>query len=338
MNEPKRALLLGGTGAMGVYLTEELLARGYHVDVVSLDDVTSARPDLRYLRADLTSDEALAPILEKSYDAIVDFLIYRPAAFQSRLPMLLDRCDQLIFLSSYRVYAGQSPVRETSPRLLDVSDDKPYLAEADNEYSLYKAREEDMLRASGRGNWTIIRPSITFSQHKFQLVTLEAQCVVERARQGKVILLPEAAKNVQGTLTWGGDSARMISGLIGSERALGEVYTIATAEHHTWGEIADYYRDLIGLKAEWVDTETYLTCIAGESLGKKFARWQLIYDRLFERVIDNSKILAAAKLEQSQLTPLYDGLKRELSRLSPDYHWEGREINARMDAAAAKIR
>ena len=85
MNEPKRALLLGGTGAMGVYLTEELLARGYHVDVVSLDDAVSARPDLRYLRADLTSDEALAPILEKSYDAIVDFLIYRPAAFQSRL-------------------------------------------------------------------------------------------------------------------------------------------------------------------------------------------------------------------------------------------------------------
>lgn len=233
MNEPKRALLLGGTGAMGVYLTEELLARGYHVDVVSLDDMTSTRSALRYLRADMSRDEALAPILEKGYDAIVDFLIYKPAAFKSRHKMLLEHAGQLIFLSSYRVYAGQSPVRETSPRLLDVSDDKPFLAALENEYSLYKAYEEDMLRASGRTNWTIIRPSITFSQHKFQLVTLEAQCVVERARQGKVILLPEEAKNVQGTLTWGGDSARMISALIGNERALGEAYTIATAEHHT---------------------------------------------------------------------------------------------------------
>lgn len=338
MNEPKRALLLGGTGAMGVYLTEELLARGYHVDVVSLDDMSSTRPALHYLRADMSRDEALAPILEKGYDAIVDFLIYRPTAFKSRHKMLLKHTDQLIFLSSYRVYAGQSPVRETSPRLLDVSDDKPFLAEEENEYSLYKAREEDMLRASGRTNWTIIRPSITFSQHKFQLVTLEAQCVVERARQGKVILLPEEAKNVQGTLTWGGDSARMISGLIGNERALGEAYTIATAEHHTWGEIAEYYRDLIGLKAEWVDAETYLRCIVGDSDWYKFARWQLIYDRLFERVIDNAKILAAAGLEQSQLMPLYDGLKRELTRLSPDYHWEGKEINARMDAAASKLR
>ena len=139
MNEPKRALLLGGTGAMGVYLTEELLARGYHVDVVSLDDMTSTRSALRYLRADMSRDEALAPILEKGYDAIVDFLIYKPAAFKSRHKMLLEHAGQLIFLSSYRVYAGQSPVRETSPRLLDVSDDKPFLAELENEYSLYKA-------------------------------------------------------------------------------------------------------------------------------------------------------------------------------------------------------
>ena len=334
MNEPKRALLLGGTGAMGVYLTEELLSRGYHVDVVSLDDVTSTRPDLHYLRADMGRDEALAPILEKGYDAIVDFLIYKPMAFKSRYNMLLSHTNQLIFLSSYRIYAGQSPVRETSPRLIDISDDKPYLAELENEYSLYKAFEEDVLRASGRKNFTIIRPSITFSQHKFQLVTMEADCVVERARLGKAIVLPEAARNVQGTLTWGSDSARMISGLIGNQDALGETYTIATAEHHTWGEIAEYYRDLIGLKAEWVDTDTYLYCHAGKET--KFARWQLIYDRLFERVIDNSKILAAAGLEQSQLMPLYDGLKRELSRLSPDYHWPDHGINPRMDEVLAR--
>ena len=338
MSKPKRALLLGGTGAMGVYLTEELLNRGYEVDVVSLDEMTSTRPALHYLRANVIESSALMPILEKDYDAIVDFLIYYPDRFKSRMPMLLSHTDQLIFLSSYRVYAGETPVRETSPRLLEASRDAEFLAKAENEYSLYKATEEDMLRASGQGNWTIIRPSITFSQRKFQLVTLEAQCVVERARQGKVILLPEAARNVQGTLTWGGDSARMISGLIGNERALGEAYTIATAEHHTWGEIAEYYRDLIGLKAEWVDTETYLRCIAGDSDWYQFARWQLIYDRLFDRVIDNSKILAAAKLEQNQLTPLYDGLKRELTRLSPDVHWEGKDINERMDAAAEKIR
>ena len=37
--EGKTALVLGGTGAMGVYLVPELASRGYEVTVVSLDDV-----------------------------------------------------------------------------------------------------------------------------------------------------------------------------------------------------------------------------------------------------------------------------------------------------------
>lgn len=37
----KKVLLLGGTGAMGIYLTPYLLDMGYKVDVVSLDEKTS---------------------------------------------------------------------------------------------------------------------------------------------------------------------------------------------------------------------------------------------------------------------------------------------------------
>lgn len=334
MSGQKKALLLGGTGAMGVYLTEELLKRGYRVDVVSMDDVTSTRPDLTYICADAKSDDYLRTLLKNGYDVVTDFLIYGTEDFRRRCPLLLDNVGQLIFLSSYRVYAGEYPVRETSPRLLDVSQDQEFLPEED--YSLYKAREEDILHASGRKNWTIIRPSITYSQHKFQLVTMEAQAVVERARLGKTLVLPEAARHVQGTMTWGGDAGRMISGLIGNERALGEAYTISTAEHHRWEEIAGYYHDLIGLNVEWVDTEDYIYCHSGSNEWTKFARWQLVYDRLFERIVDNSKILDAAGLKQSDLMPLYDGLKLELGRLSPDYHWEGAALNARMDEYLAK--
>lgn len=334
MSGQKKALLLGGTGAMGVYLTEELLKRGYRVDVVSLDAMTSTRNDLRYICANAQDNDYLKTLLDNGYDAMVDFLVYGTEAYKKRCPLILDRVGQLIFLSSYRVYAGESPVRETSPRLLDVSTDKAFLAEED--YSLYKAREEDILRASGRKNWTIIRPSITYSQHKFQLVTLEAQTVVERARQGKTLVLPEAARRVQGTMTWGGDAGRMIAGLVGNDQALGEAYTISTAEHHSWEEIAGYYHDLIGLNVEWVDTEDYIYCHSGTNDWTKFARWQLIYDRLFERVVDNTKILQATNLKQSDLMPLYEGLKLELGRLSPDYHWEGVEVNARMDEYLAR--
>ncbi len=42
-------------------------------------------------------------------------------------------------------------------------------------------------------------------------------------------------------------------------------------------------------------------------------RWQLEYDRLFNRVIDNSKLLSVTGLKQSDMMPLYEGLKRELT-------------------------
>ena len=49
----KKALLLGGTGALGVYLTEELLKMDYKVDVVSLDDKTSNNPNLTFIKANI---------------------------------------------------------------------------------------------------------------------------------------------------------------------------------------------------------------------------------------------------------------------------------------------
>lgn len=48
----KKILLIGGTGAMGIYLTPELLKKGYKVDVVSLDDMTSENSNLTYLKMD----------------------------------------------------------------------------------------------------------------------------------------------------------------------------------------------------------------------------------------------------------------------------------------------
>ena len=37
----KKVLVLGATGAMGVYLVPELISMGYEVDAVSLDEIVS---------------------------------------------------------------------------------------------------------------------------------------------------------------------------------------------------------------------------------------------------------------------------------------------------------
>ena len=72
--------------------------------------------------------------------------------------------------------------------------------------------------------------------------------------------------------------------------------------------MADIYNKIGGLSYKVVDTETYLNIIAPDSIH---AKQQLVYDRCFDRIMDNSKILEVTGMKQSDLTSLAEGLKRE---------------------------
>lgn len=331
----KTVLLLAGTGAMGTYLAPHLADHGYCVDVIARDPEIMPDPRVHYTYTNISSDEQVLEILTaKHYDAIVDFLKYSTPAFEKRHRIYLDHTDHYIFLSTYRIYNGlEVPTKETSPRLLDSSSDEAFLATEPTEYSLYKARKEDVLRSSGYTNFTIVRPAITYSRRRFQLVTLEAPHTVGRARKGKTVVVPKEALSVQGTMSWAGDVARMFRAIIENPASMGETYTLSTGEHHSWAEIAKIYEELIGMKIHAVDMETYLSFFPGQPN----ARYQLIYDRLFERVMDNSKILALAGLEQSDLSTLRDGLARELAALPANATWDEGVIGERMDAYLASI-
>ena len=184
-------------------------------------------------------------------------MIYFTSDLTGFLPLLSDHTDHYVYLSTYRIYDDKEhPVKESSPRLLDTADN--LVLRNSDDYSVYKARGENILRALPNRNWTIVRPAITYSYLRNQLVTLEAPDTVGRAFAGKAVVLPEQARNVQATMSWGGDVARMIAGLLFNERARGEAFTVATAEHHSWGEIADYYKAICNLEAVWVDKEDYI--------------------------------------------------------------------------------
>ena len=315
MKQNKKVLVLGGSGAMGVYLVPKLATMGYEVKVICLDEMVSNHPLITYVRADAKNPAYMKELLQEKYDAIIDFLIYMTEEFKACHNLLLQNTDHYFFLSSYRVYSGQSPVTEETPRLLDVSEDRDFLATED--YSLYKAREEDILQNSIYQNWTIVRPAITYSKRRFQLVTLEAPVVVARALKGLPVVIPREALNIPATMNWAGDVADMFCGLLFNPKAYRECFTLATAEHHTWGEIAEYYREIIGLEYVAADTADYLK-ILGSSV---YAWYQLGYDRLFTRIIDNSKVLRVAGLKQEDFMPLRKGLEMELSTLPKDYIW-----------------
>ncbi len=317
MENVKKILVMGATGAMGKYLIPELARMGYHVDALALDEVSCDFSNVTAITGNAKDFPFLDKLLLNSYDAIVDFMIY-PTSQLCYIPYIAARTEHYIYLSSYRIYDNREhPVTENSPRLLDTSDN--VMLRNSDDYCIYKARGENIMHALPRKNWTIIRPAITYSLMRYQLVTLEAPDTVGRSFAGKGVVLPEQARNIQGTMSWGGDVARMIARLIFNEKALGETFTVSTAEHHSWGEIADMYKDICNLNAVWVDQEDYLKILGfSPNFG---TRWQLEYDRLFDRIIDNSKILAATGMGQGSLMPLYDGLKHEIARCPRDLEW-----------------
>ena len=335
----KKVLVLGATGAMGKYLIPLLAEKGYDITAIYRNDaltgcgITCDAPNVRYIEADAMNLATYREIISTHYDGIVDFLIYNTICLPVYLPQILAAADHYIYFSSYRVYDGKDvPVTEESRRLIDTADN--CWLKVSDDYCIYKARGENALRESGLKNWTIVRPSITYSLMRNQLVTLEVAHTTVRALAGKKTVLPIQARDVQGTMTWAGDNARMLAELLFNPVAYGETYSLTTSEHHTWGEIAEMYKQICGLECVWVDKEDYLDIICPKSaVNRPNVNWQLECDRLFNRVMDNSKVLAATGLKQEELMPLRRGLEMEINRFPRDNNpFDGKDdVSIRMD-------
>jgi len=338
----KNVLLIGGTGTLGSYTSAELLTLGYHVDCIARRAVTSYNRNYTYIQS-AVDDELLKGLFEKNrYDSIVDFSEYPDwQSYKTRGELLLKNTGQLIFLSSYRVYADcQHPITENAPQLYEVLQDRDVL---ENEtYAIPKSHIEEYLRNSGYHNWTIVRPVISFSHFRFDMVTQSSMVMLPRILQHKEVLLPECCKDVIAGVCWAGNIGRMIARLCCSQDTLGEDYTLSTGEKYTWGEIADMYADVTGLKFRWTDIDTYLSVATRRRYMDKCI---LLYDRIWNRDIDNTKVLRATGLKPEDFVGIRQGLIWEFQLMMdrPDLYNRtdteiAREVNDRIDLYLAENR
>ena len=318
MYKNKKVLLIAGGGTLGTYTAEELLRLGAEVDVLCPEDKISDNDKLRFIKG-LGNEDTLKKLFEKEhYNGIVNFIHYPDVEDYKKIHHFLsDNTEHLIFLFSYRVYADEMhPIREDAPMLLDVSDDKEFLEKED--YALSKAKAEYYLRnESETSNWTAVRPVISFSKYRFDIVTINQQTVIEKAKSGEKILLPIKAKNLTAGLDWAGNSGKLIANLLFKPETFGESFTISSAQNITWGQMADYYTELLGTEFEWVSTEEFI-----KSGGTPYGNWALFYDRLYDRKIDNSKVLRATGLKSEDFISIKEGIKIELDKIAVKYKAE----------------
>lgn len=305
-NSSKKVLLIAGGGTLGRYTSAELLRLGHSVDVICLEDMTSDNERLRYIKARATVDMLEGLMKETHYDGVVNFLHYPdPNSYYPYHELLMRETDHLIFLSSYRVYADTkgAPITEDSPQLLDTLWNGDFFRS--ESYAMSKSVCERYLRGSGGPKkWTIVRPVISFSDLRLDVVLTSGREVIDAAREGRTIVLPLEARDLTAGLDWAGNSGKLIANLLFKDATKGEAYTISSAQGLTWGEVAAIYTELLGVKFAW-EKANY------PEVGKV---WHWYYDRAYDRKVDNSKVLAATGLTRADFLPIREGIKLELQK------------------------
>lgn len=329
-----KILILGGTGAMGEHLVRLLEEDGSADEIcVTSRGERDSRGRVRYLRGNAHDEAFLRELLKTRWDVVVDFMSYGTEEFRSRADALLDATAQYVFLSSARVYAdSKTPLTETSPRLLDASSDAEFLAT--DEYALAKARQENFLRDSGRKNWTVIRPYITFSEIRLQLGVLEKEEWLYRALHGRTIVFSEEMREKFTTLTYGLDVARGIKSVLGVPAALGEVFHITRADALTWGEVLACYLRVLEKR---LGREPRVIFARERAFTRCHpAKYQIRYDRFFDRRFDDSKIARFADV--NTFLPTLVGLEKCLNAFldAPRFRAVNWVLEARKDRLAGE--
>ncbi|NLE03964.1 MAG: NAD-dependent epimerase/dehydratase family protein [Crenarchaeota archaeon] len=326
-----KVLVLGGTGAMGAHLVHLLRVKSHDIFVTSRSAQSSAGK-VRFLQGNAQKIEFLQKLLQHPFDVTIDFMVYRTTNFKERAELLLKSTKQYIFLSSARVYANEEhPITESSPRLLDITEDVQYLAT--DEYALAKARQENILRNSGYNNWTIIRPYITYSENRLQLGVSEKEDWLYRALKGRTIFFPEDILNKKTSLTYSLDVSKAISELAGNSGALNKTYNIAINEKEskTWCDILNIYFEvfekIIGYRPK-ISMQNLNNFLKIRPIG---AKYQVLYDRMFDRNFNNSKIESFACIDN--FTKTETGLKKCLESFlkNPQFKDIDWKIQAKMD-------
>lgn len=329
MNRSMNILILGGTGPMGVPLVQ-FLSKENMVYVTSRSKRASSK-NITYLQGNAKNKEFLFKTLSMfKWDAIVDFMIYDKETLKELVPFFLNNTRQYIFISSSRVYAKTNgKITEKTPRLLDASDDTEYLKT--NEYALAKAREEDILLNSGKTNFTIIRPTITYNTYRLQLGVLEKENWLYRALKGRSIVFSDDIADKITTMTLGNDVSTGIASIIGEQKALGEIFHITCPISLPWSEVLAIYRTVLekhlGKEVSVVMTQK------STNLKFKWRIYQVIYCRYFNRSFDNSKIAQFCNI--NTFTPPHIGLTKCLEEFlnNPQFNdipWDLEAINDRV--------
>lgn len=327
-----KILLFGGTGAIGAHLAEHLGKSGADVYVTTRSERKSM-DNIHYIKGNAKDTHFLSEIMSNEWDAVVDFMNYSIEELTNRVDLLLSNTDCYYFLSSSRVYADtlNCPITEESQLLINTANEPNYITS--NEYGLAKAKEEAILRSTGRSNWTIFRPYIIYSESRLQLGALEKEDWLYRVLQGKSIVIQESLLDKYTTLTYSHDATEVMASIILEGKSTTQIYNIAGSNTccATWREVLSIYHEILERHLGRELKVKYITDTQAHQLRKGDSYYQTSYDRMFYRVFDNKK--TEQYKSSTTYTSIRDGLDMCLSKFlqNPHFSFENQAQEALID-------
>ncbi len=274
-----KVLFIGGTGVISTACSELAVARG--IDLYLLNRGQSSRPipdGAKVITGDIRHPEEVRAALGKlKFEAVVDWVAFKPEHIQTDIQIFEGRADQYIFISSTSAY-------QTPPGILPVKESTP-LHNPFWQYSRDKAACEALLMKAYVENdfpATIVRPSHTYD--RTSLPFKDKYTTVARMRAGKKVVVHGDGTSLW-TLTNSADFAVGLVGLLGNPLSIGEAFHITSDEWLSWNRIYE-------LVARAAGVEPQLVHVPSDLIAAFNAEWgaSLIGDKIHSMLFDNSKI------------------------------------------------
>jgi nucleoside-diphosphate-sugar epimerase len=279
-----RFLFIGGTGNISTACTQLAVTRGHEVWLLNRGKRAASISGAQVITADAKDlASARAALGDRHWDAVVNFIAFKPEDIERDLELFRGRTGQYVFISSASCY--QRPVRHYL-----ITESTP-LVNPLWQYSRDKIACEDRLTRALRDEGfpsTVVRPSHTYSDTQITLPINSWEksfTVVDRMRRGLPVIIPGDGTSLW-TLTHNTDFAKGLVGLLGNPQAIGHAFHITSDEVQTWNQYYAALAQAAGVASpRFVHIASdFLIACAPELQGT------LLGDKATSVVLDNSKI------------------------------------------------
>lgn len=292
---------------MGYYLTLRLLEQGHNVTILNRGMSKDELPEtIHRLRADRTDSQQMKrALLAKSFDAVVDFVLYQQAEAETIVNLLSGRVGHYLYLSSGQVYLVREGIERPFSEAayegrLQPSPKANTYAYEEWRYGMGKREAENTIIQAGEKDkfpYTSLRlPMVNSERDSFRRL----YNYYLRLQDGGAILLPETP-NYPLRHVYAGDVVNVLDQLVNHGQGIGQAYNLSQDETVSIDEFLQILGQIMGITPQLVRVKRSLLEANGflPDCSPFSERWM--------SELDNSR----SKRELGiQYTPLKDYLQR----------------------------